>query len=98
MDDRKTRKHVQAHADAVVRGDMDAVTADFSEELRPQVPQLAQLLPHPVTTAEVVSLHVEEAESVATIRYLGDSGKVTLRTRWQDHGRHPVIVEVEPVT
>ena len=35
MDDRKTREHIQAHADAVVRGDMDTVVADFSEELRP---------------------------------------------------------------
>ena len=98
MDDGKTRAHIEAHADAVVRGDMDTIVADFSEALRPQVPQLAQLLPHPVTSAEVVSLHVEEAESVATILFLGDSGKVTLRTRWQDHDGYPVIVEMEPVT
>jgi len=38
MDDRKTREHIQAHAEAVVRGDMDTVVADFSQELRPQVP------------------------------------------------------------
>lgn len=98
MDDRKTRDHIQAHADAVVRGDMDTVVADFSEELRPQVPQLAQGLPQPVTAAEVLSLDVEDAESVATIRYSGDSGELTLRTRWQDHEVHPVIVHIEPVT
>jgi hypothetical protein len=48
MDDRKAREHIQAHADAVVRGDMDTVVADFSEELRPQVPELAKGLPQPV--------------------------------------------------
>jgi hypothetical protein len=32
---------------------MDAVAADFSEELRPQVPQIAQGLPQSVTKAEV---------------------------------------------
>ena len=98
MDDRKTRDHIQAHADAVVRGDMDTVVADFSEELRPQVPQLAQGLPQPVTAAEVLSLDIEDAESVATIRYSGDSGELTLRTRWQDDTEHLVIVHIEPVS
>lgn len=45
MDDARTRNHIQEHADAVVRGDMDAVIADFAEDLRPQVPQLAQSFP-----------------------------------------------------
>jgi hypothetical protein len=35
MDERRTREHTQAHADAVVRGDMDTVVGDFSEELSP---------------------------------------------------------------
>jgi hypothetical protein len=56
MDDSSTRDHVQQHADAVVRGDMDALTADFAEELRPQMPQLARALPRPVTAAEVLSV------------------------------------------
>jgi hypothetical protein len=82
MDDRKTREHLQAHADAVVRGHMDTVIADVSEELRPQVPKLAKGLPQPVTAAEVLSLDIEDAESAATIRYSGDSGEPTLRSRW----------------
>jgi hypothetical protein len=97
MDDQTTRNHIQAHADAVVSGDMDTVVADFSEELQPQVPALAQGLPAPVTGAEVLSLDVAEAESVAEIRYTGDSGEITLRTRWQDGEQHPVIVHIEPV-
>jgi hypothetical protein len=98
MDDRKTREHIQAHADAVVEGDMDTVVADFSSELRPQVPGLAKGLPQPVTAAEVLSVEVDDAESVATIRYQGDGGELTLRTRWQDGAEHPEIVHIEPVT
>lgn len=82
--------------DAVVRGDMDAVTADFSEELRPQVPQIAAALPQPVTAAEVVSVDVGDSESVAMIRYSGDTGEVTIRSTWQDQGGRPVIVAAEP--
>src|SRR5665811_1628365 len=96
MDETKTREHVQAHAEAVERGDMDAVVADFSDELQPQVPEIAKALPQPVTSAEVVSLEVGEGEGVALIRYSGDTGELTIRSRWQDQGGRPVIVAAEP--
>jgi hypothetical protein len=95
--DSKTRDHIRQHADAVVRGDMDAVTADFSEDLRPPAPQIAQALPQPVTAAEVLSVEVGDPESVGMIRYSGDAGDVTIRSRWQeDQGGRPVIVHAEP--
>jgi hypothetical protein len=97
MDDATTRSHVQEHADSVVRGDMDAVVADFSEELRPQVPQIAQALPQPVISAEVLSVDVGDAESVAMIRYSGESREVTIRSRWQEIDGRPLIVHGEPV-
>ncbi|HVS29161.1 MAG TPA: hypothetical protein VHE14_06390 [Solirubrobacteraceae bacterium] len=96
MDDQQTRDHIKEHADAVVRGDMDAIVADFSEELRPQVPQIAQALPQPVTSANVQSIDVGDTESVAMICYSGDTGDVTIRSRWQDEGGRPVIVHAEP--
>jgi len=37
----------------------------------------------------VLSLDIEDAESVVTIRYSGDSGELTLRTRWQDDTNIP---------
>ena len=97
MDEASTREHVEEHGRAVVRGDMDAVIADFTKELQPQVPQIAQALPMPVTAADVLSLNVGEEESVAMIRYSGDSGEVTVRSRWRDEGGRPVIVHAEPV-
>jgi hypothetical protein len=96
MDDQQTRDHITQHADAVVRGDMDAVVADFTEGMRPHVPQIAQGLPQPVTAADVLSVDVGDTESVAMIRYSGDSGDVTIRSRWQDEGGRPVIVHAEP--
>jgi hypothetical protein len=84
------------HAVAVERGDMEAVVADFSKELRPQVPQIAQALPQPVTAADVLSVEVGDAESVALIRYSGDSDEVTIRSRWPEQDGRPVIVAGEP--
>ncbi len=97
MDEAKAREHIQAHADAVVRGDMGAVIGDFSEELRPQAPQLAQSLPQPVTAAEVLSVNVGDEESVAEIRYSGDSGDVTIQSHWREIGGQPQIVAGEVV-
>jgi len=48
----------------VVRGDIDAIVAAFSEDLRPQVPQVVQGLPQPVTAAEVLSVDAGDAEGV----------------------------------
>jgi hypothetical protein len=62
MDEQRTRDHIDQHADAVVRGDMDAIVADFSEELRPEVPQIAQSLPQPVTRADVLSVEIGDTE------------------------------------
>jgi hypothetical protein len=97
MDESTTRSHVDAHADAVVRGDMDHVVGDFVEEMRPQVPQIAQSLPLPVTSAEVLSVEVGDEESVARIRYTGDSGSVTIQSRWRDIDGRPEIFAGEPV-
>ena len=96
MDDQQTRDHVKQHGENVVRGDMDATMADFSNELRPHAPGLVQSLPQPVTAADVLSVDVGETESVAMIRYSGDTGAVTVRSRWQDEGGRPVIVHAEP--
>jgi hypothetical protein len=97
MDEAKARSHIQAHADAVVRGDMDAVVADFSEELRPQVPDLApQLLPLPIKEAEVLNVDTGDEETVARIHYTGETGERTLRSHWREFDGRPLIVNVEP--
>jgi hypothetical protein len=44
----------------------------------------------------VLSIDVGDAESVALIRYSGDTGEVTVRSRWQEQEGRPVIVAAEP--
>jgi hypothetical protein len=97
MDEANTRSHIEQHADAVVRGDINAIVSDFSEDLRPQVPQLAQALPQPVTAADVLNLEVGDEESVARIRYSGKGGTVTIQSHWREFDGRPLIVHAEPV-
>jgi hypothetical protein len=98
MDEATTRDHIQRHADAVVRGDMDAVVADFSKELQPRAPQILQALPQPVTNAEVLRVDIGDPGSAALIRYSGSSSAVTVRSVWQEEGGRPVIVQAEPAS
>jgi hypothetical protein len=77
---------------------MDAVAADFADELRPQLPQIAQALPQPVTKVEILSLDMGDTSSVAMVRYSGDNGGVTIRQTWQDRGGRPVVVHAEPAS
>lgn len=94
MDDQQMRGHISRHADAVVRGDMDAVLDDFSEDLHSQIPPA---IPQPVTVAEVLSVDVGDKETTAMIRYLTDSGDITIRSRWRDEDGRPVIVHAERI-
>jgi hypothetical protein len=98
MDEASARSHIEDHAGAVVRGDMDAIVADFCEDLRPEVPQLAQMLPQPTTSADVQKIEIGDDESVSTIRYSGEESAVTIRARWREEGGRPVIVHAEPVS
>lgn len=95
--DTAIRNKIQQHVDAVVRGDMDAAAADFSEDLRPHLPQIAGALPQPVVSAEVLSIEVGEEEAAAMIRWTGDTDVVTIRSRWKDLGGGPLLVHAEPV-
>jgi len=97
MDEAMIRDHIQKHAEAAVRGDMDTVAADFSEDLRPNLPILARALPGPLVSAEVVGVTFGDPVIVSLIRYSGESGEFTYRNDWQDlGGAHPVIVHVAP--
>jgi hypothetical protein len=96
MDEVPTRKHAEAHAKAVVDGDMDAVTADFVPELRGQIQEIAQNLPQPTTEADVRKVEMEEDHAIVEIRYANDETSVTLRSRWEEHDGRPMIVGAAP--
>jgi hypothetical protein len=97
MDENRTKEQIHSHADAVQRGDFDAVIADFTEELRAQAPQLTQTLPQPVTAASVVNIDFGDEECVALIHYAGNVKEITVRSHWREVDGRPLIFDAEPV-
>jgi hypothetical protein len=98
MDESKAQQAIQEHADAVVAGDFDRVVADFTEGLRPQVPELAKVLPQPVESAQVLSVQPEGDDAIAQIQYSGAGKDVTIQTRWTEEADGTVRIQHgEPV-
>ncbi len=99
MDEATLRPVVEAHAQAVC-DPMDAahVQADLIDELHPQLPAIAQLLPQPVRSATVDSLVIADDHATALITYTGDDASLTLNSRWEDRGAgQPQVVAAAPV-
>ena len=97
MDEVPARKHAEAHAKAVVDGDMDAVTADFVPELRGRVPEIAKQLPRPTTDAEVVKFDMADDAATVHIKYSNDDESLTIQTTWEEHDGRPMIVDGKPL-
>ena len=99
MDEATLRPVVEAHAQAVC-DPMDAahVQGDLIEELHPQLPAIASMLPQPVRTASVDSIVIAEDHGIALITYSGDDdSSLTLKSRWEDRGAgQPQVVSAEP--
>lgn len=93
----RARAHAQAHAEAVLAGDTDALIADFAEEARPLMRVLGKALPQPVTGAEVLTVSEGADGVVAEIRYDGAEEPVVVRSTWADRDGRLRIVDAAPV-
>jgi len=93
VDEAPTRKHVEAHAKAVIEGDMDTVTNDFVPDLRDRAKSLAGKLPQPIESADVEKLEMQDDHADVEIRYSNERESTAIRTRWEEHDGRPMIVD-----
>jgi hypothetical protein len=97
MDEARVREYAERHGKSVERGDMAAVASDLIEELHPQLPVIGQILPNPCDKAEVLSVEPAEDHAIVHIRYVGAGKDVKIRSRWEERGGTPMIVDAAPV-
>jgi hypothetical protein len=93
MDEQAVRDHAQALCAALVAGDIDRATADFSKELRQNLGEVLSLLPLPSTTATVESVDHGGSSYTVVIRLVGETEEVMIQTRWKDRDGRPTVVE-----
>jgi len=93
MDADVVRDHATALADALVAGDIDRATSDFSNELRQRLGEVLTLFPLPATEATVESVDHGGSGYTVVIRLAGESEDVEVQTRWKERDGRPTVVE-----
>jgi hypothetical protein len=93
VDEQTFREHAQAVCDALVAGDIERATKDFSKELRRNLGEVLALLPLPSTEASVESVQHGGSGYNVVIRLVGETEEVLIQTRWKDRDGQPTVVE-----
>ena len=93
MDVDEVREHAQAMADAIVAGDIERATVDFSDELRRNLGEVLALLPLPATEATVESVERGGTGFNVVLGLVGETDEVQVQTRWKDRDGTPTVVE-----
>ena len=65
MDEQAVREHAQAHADALLAGDIGKASEQMSKELHATLGQFASMLPMPMTEASTTTAKPTESETCA---------------------------------
>jgi hypothetical protein len=94
MDEELIRAHAQALCTALVAGDIDKATVDFSKELKQHLGEVLSLLPLPATEGTVQSVAHAGSGFDVVLRLVGESEEVLIESRWKDRQGRPTVVEV----
>jgi hypothetical protein len=98
MDEDVIREHARAMCGALVAGDIDLATTDFSPELRKHLGEVLSLLPLPSTEAVVESVSRGGSGFDVVLRLVGETEEVQIETRWKDRDGRPTMVEASHVS
>src|SRR4026209_2107804 len=97
MDERAAREHAQAHADALLAGDIGKASEQMSKELHSTLGQFASMLPMPMTEASIESVESTPTGYKVVFHLVGEGDTLQLETRWKDRDGQPTIVEASRV-
>ena len=94
MEEQDVRARAEALCAALVSGDIEQATADFSAELRQNLGEVIALLPLPATAASVASVERGGSSAfVAVLDLVGETETVQVQTRWKDRDGRPTVIE-----
>jgi hypothetical protein len=94
MEEHDVRAGAEALCAALVAGDIEAATADFSPELRQNLGEVLALLPLPLDEAMIDSLgHGGGSGYTVVLRLVGSVDEVLIETRWKERDGRPIVVE-----
>ncbi len=94
MEEQAVRERAEAVCAALVGGDVERATQDFSEELRRNLGEVLALLPLPSNEATVDSIdRGGRSGYTVLLRLVGETEEVLIQTRWKERDGRPTMVE-----
>jgi len=87
------RERATALCEALVAGDIERATQDFSRELRQNLGEVISMLPLPASEATVESVERGGSGFVVVLRLVSETDEVMVQTRWKDRDGSPTVVE-----
>ena len=94
MEEQDVRERAEALCAALVAGDIERATEDFSQELRRNLGEVLALLPLPSNEATVESIDRGGGSSYAVVlRLLGETDEVLIQTRWKERDGRMTMIE-----
>jgi hypothetical protein len=97
MDEEAVRAHAQAHADALLAGDIGRAAEEMSKELQHNLGPIVAMLPMPMSEASIESIDSTPTGYKVVLHLVGEGGDLRLETRWKDRDGRPTIVEASRV-
>ena len=97
MDVETVRQHAQAYCDALLAGDIERASQEFSDQLKQNIGEVVSQLPLPLTRAAVESVDVAGSGYVAVLHLTGETDEIRIETRWKDRDGRPTLVEASHV-
>jgi hypothetical protein len=93
MDEQLVRERAEALCAALVAGDVERATEDFSKELRQNLGEVLVLLPLPSTEATIESIDAGGSGFIVVLRLVGETDEVLIQSRWKERDGRTTLVE-----
>jgi hypothetical protein len=95
MEEPDVRERAEALCAALVDGNIEAATQDFSKELRQNLGEVVVLLPLPAIEATVDSIERGGGSGYTVVlRLVGETEEVLIQTRWKERDERPTLIEL----
>ena len=92
MDAGVVRERAEAHAQAMVDGDLRRAASDLTPEAQAGAAAVMKQMPNPVQGGEVQDVASEGDAIVASILYSGATAELLIESRWAERDGRPMIV------
>jgi hypothetical protein len=92
VDEALVREHAEAHARAMVDGDLKRAGSDLSPEARREAGAVMSKMPDALRSAQIQEIATEGDSKVTRILYAGAGSQLVVRARWEEREGRPMIV------